>query len=202
MAVNCQDCPSLNGEFLCLWVLGRRWNIYKKFVGPWLSNRVGVWYWCNFQKAQVVLICGIYLKMQISQSGMHADEGSGVNFNLLQLGVMSYQCQFCIATFYIMPKYMSQLIQAPLWEILIRPKKNKLLYWSNPPDPNFTHYPRHFYLFIFLRRKNKNKSIIMDIKVGKSQNMQLHARRKWKCLEVPFCYVGMVYVCRYSKYHI
>ena len=28
-------------------------------------------------------------------------------------------------------------------------KKKKLLYWSNPPDPNFTPYPRHFYLFIY-----------------------------------------------------
>ena len=27
------------------------------------------------------------------------------------------------------------------------------------------------------------------------------SEERWKCLEVPFCYVGMVYVCRYSKYH-
>ena len=27
------------------------------------------------------------------------------------------------------------------------------------------------------------------------------SEERWKCLEVPFCYVGMVYVCRYSKCH-
>ena len=74
---------------------------------------------------------------------------------------------------------------------IIRPKK-KLLYWSNPPDPNFTPYPRHFYLFIyfFLRRKNKNKSIIMDIKVGKPQNMQLYVRRKVKMFRSPILLCG------------
>ena len=73
---------------------------------------------------------------------------------------------------------------------LIRPKK-KLLYWSNPPDPNFTPYPRHFYLFFFfLRRKNKNKSIIMDIKVGKPQNMQLYVRRKVKMFRSPILLCG------------
>ena len=71
-------------------------------------------------------------------------------------------------------------------------KKKKLLYWSNPPDPNFTPYPRHFYLFIyfFLRRKNKNKSIIMDIKVGKPQNMQLYVRRKVKMFRSPILLCG------------
>ena len=72
-------------------------------------------------------------------------------------------------------------------------QKKKLLYWSNPPDPNFTPYPRHFYLFIylfFLRRKNKNKSIIMDIKVGKPQNMQLYVRRKVKMFRSPILLCG------------
>ena len=43
----------------------------------------------------------------------------------------------------------------------------------------------------------------MDIKVGKPQNKICNymSEERWKCLEVPFCYVGMVYVCRYSKYH-
>ena len=47
------------------------------------------------------------------------------------------------------------------------------------------------YLFIFfLRRKNKNKSIIMDIKVGKPQNMQLYVRRKVKMFRSPILLCG------------
>ena len=41
----------------------------------------------------------------------------------------------------------------------------------------------------------------MDIKVEKPQICNYMSEERWKCLEVPFCYVGMVYVCRYSKYH-
>ena len=69
-------------------------------------------------------------------------------------------------------------------------QKKKLLYWSNPPDPNFTPNPRHFYLFIFFEEKNKNKSIIMDIKVGKPQNMQLYVRNKVKMFRSPILLCG------------
>ena len=46
------------------------------------------------------------------------------------------------------------------------------------------------YLFFFLRRKNKNKSIIMYIKVGKPQNMQLYVRRKVKMFRSPILLCG------------
>ena len=47
------------------------------------------------------------------------------------------------------------------------------------------------YLFIFFwGEKNKNKSIIMDIKVGKPQNMQLYVRRKVKMFRSPILLCG------------